>query len=51
MLSHTKHIGVKYHWLRSKVKPYVIVILRIGTVEQRTNIFTKGFKRREFEQT
>ena len=33
MLSRTKHIGIKYHWFRSKVRPKEIEINRIGTKE------------------
>ena len=33
MSSRTKHIGIKYHWFRSKVQPNMIEINRIGTKE------------------
>ena len=49
MTSSTKHIGIKYHWFRSKVQPNVIEINRIGTKDQRADLFTKGLTRFEFE--
>ena len=49
MTSRTKHIGIKYHWFRSNIQPASIEISRIGTREQRADIFTKGVTRFEFE--
>ena len=49
MTSRTKHIGIKYHWFRSKIQPNSIDILRIDTKQQRADIFTKGLTRFEFE--
>ena len=49
MTSRTKHIGIKYHWFRSKIQPNSIDILRIETKQQRADIFTKGLTRFEFE--
>ena len=49
MTSRKKHIGIKYHWFRSMIGPQ-IEILRIDTKEQRTDIFTKGLMRYNFEQ-
>ena len=49
MTSRTKHIGIKYHWFRSKIQPNSIDILRIDTKLQRADIFTKGLTRYEFE--
>ena len=49
MTSRTKHIGIKYHWFRSKIQPDNIDILRIDTKQQRADIFTKGFSRFDFE--
>ena len=49
MTSRTKHIGIKYHWFRSKIQPKSINILRIETKQQRADIFTKGLTRFEFE--
>ena len=46
----TKHIGIKYHWLKSMMKPKEIEILRINTKDQRADIFTKGLTRYSFEQ-
>ena len=50
MSSRTKHILIKYHWFRSNVRPKEIEINRIGTKEQRVDLFTKGLARFEFEQ-
>ena len=47
--SRTKHIGIKYHWFRSKILPDSIDILRIDTKQQRADIFTTGLNRYEFE--
>ena len=49
MTSRTKHIGIKYHWFRSKIQPTSIDILRIDTKQQRADMFTKGLTRFEFE--
>ena len=50
MTSRTKHIGIKYHWFRSMIKPSEIEICRIDTKEQRADIFMKGLTRFNFEQ-
>ena len=50
MTPRTKHIGIKYHWFRSMIKPKEIEILRIDTKDQRADIFTKGLTRYSFEQ-
>ena len=49
MTSRTKHIGIKYHWIRSKIQPNSIDIRPIDTEQQRANIVTKGLTRYEFE--
>ena len=48
MTTRTKHIGIKYHWFRSKIKPNKIEILRASTDLQRADIFTKGLTRFAF---
>ena len=48
MLTRTKHIGIEYHCFRSKIGSG-IGILRIGTKQQRADIFTKGLTRHDFE--
>ena len=50
MTSRTKHIGIKYHWFRSKIIPNEIEILRVSTDLQRADIFTKGLTRFVFEE-
>ena len=49
MTSRTKHIGIKYHWFRSKIGTE-IEILRVSTDLQRADIFTKGLTRYPFEE-
>jgi hypothetical protein len=49
MTPRTKHIAVKYHHFRSKIGPDKgIIIQRIDTNEQKTNIFTKGLGAQQF---
>ena len=53
MTSHSKHIGIKYHWLRSKIIPtdsHKIVVLRIDTEERRVELFINGLTKLNFEQ-
>jgi hypothetical protein len=38
----TKHIGVPYHWFRSKVVSLDIVIVPVSTTHQLADTFTKG---------
>jgi len=38
----SKHIDVKYHWLREKIAEGVIQLVYVRTDEQLTDIFTKG---------
>ena len=49
MMSRTKHIGIKYHWFRSKIQPNSIAFLRIDMKQQREDMFTKGLTWYEFE--
>ena len=46
----TKHIGVKYHWFKSKIELGKIEILPIGTKSQKTDIFRKGLEKNEFTE-
>ena len=46
----TKHIGVKYHWFRSKIQKGIIEVHRIDTKAQQADILTKGLTRFSFEQ-
>ena len=50
MSPHTKHIGVKYHWFRSKIQAGVIDVHMIGTKSQQADILTKGLTRFPFDQ-
>ena len=47
--SRTKHIGIKYHWFRSKVQPNKIENNQIVTKEKKVDLFTKGLTRFELE--
>ena len=38
----TKHIGIPYHWFRSKVLSLDIVIVAVSTTDQLADTFTKG---------
>ena len=48
MTPRSKHIAVKYHWFRSKLNFLNIKILKIDTVIQLADIFTKGLMKAEF---
>ena len=37
----TKHIGVKYHYIRHLVKENVVVVVKIATDKQRADLLTK----------
>ena len=49
MTSRMNRIGIKHHWLRSKIHPERIDICRIDTKHQRADIFTKGLTWYTFE--
>ena len=38
----TKHIGIPYHWFRSYVDSRQVTLVRVGTVDQLADQFTKG---------
>ena len=44
----TKHIGVKYHWFKKKIKLGEIELYPIGTKSQKADIFTKGLGSNDF---
>ena len=44
----TKHIGVKYHWLRFNILPKKIVVKKIETKKQRADFFTKVLTKFDF---
>ena len=44
----SKHLGVKYHWFKSKIKGE-IEVHPIDTKLQRADIFTKGLTRTTYE--
>jgi hypothetical protein len=45
----TKHIGIPYHWFRSKVESLDIQIEAIPTTKQLADPFTKGLAQAPFE--
>jgi hypothetical protein len=49
MHSKTKHIPIKYHFLRDQVTQKVVKIVYVDTKEQIADIFTKPFPRSTFE--
>ena len=49
MTARTKHIGIKYHWFRSKIVEGVIEIHRICTDQQKADILTKCASKADFE--
>ena len=50
MHSNTKHIPIKYHFLREKVVEKNIKLEYINTKEQIVDIFTKSLPREAFER-
>ena len=49
MSSRTKHISIKYHWLKSKIVPNKIEMHRVNTKAQKADIFSKVLIRVIFE--
>ena len=49
MHSKTKHIPIKYHFLRDQVSQKVVKLEYINTKEQIADIFTKPLPKEEFE--
>jgi hypothetical protein len=49
MHSKTKHIPIKYNFLREQVAEKIIEVEYVGTKEQVTDIFTKWIPREAFE--
>jgi hypothetical protein len=49
MTPRSKHIAIKYHWFRDKIRPGEIEVKRIATDEQAADVFTKGLTRLDFE--
>jgi hypothetical protein len=49
MHSNTKHISIKYHFIREHVAEKNIRVEYVGTKEQVADIFTKHLRREAFE--
>jgi hypothetical protein len=49
MRSKTKHIPIKYHFLREHVAERNIIVEYVGTKEKVVDIFTKSLPREAFE--
>jgi len=49
MTPRTKHIAIKYHWFRGKIRIGKIEVEKIDTAIQKADIFTKGLRQVEFE--
>jgi hypothetical protein len=45
----SKWYGIKNHWLRSKLKPNCIAIIKIASAYQRADFLTKSLRREKFE--
>ena len=45
----TKHIGIKYHWFKKKIKVGEIEVFPISTKKQKADIFTKGLGATDFQ--
>ena len=48
--SRNKHLEVKMHFIRDLVNTKTIKLVKIGTKEQRADIFTKNLPRLAFEK-
>ncbi|XP_071712292.1 uncharacterized mitochondrial protein AtMg00240-like [Rutidosis leptorrhynchoides] len=46
--SKTKHIGIKYHFIRDCYEKRLIDVVQIGTTMQRADLFTKAFDKPRF---
>jgi hypothetical protein len=49
MHSKTKHIPIKYHFLRDQVSQKIVKVEYVDTKEKIANIFTKPLPRTAFE--
>jgi hypothetical protein len=49
MTPRAKWYGIKYNWLRSKLKSNCIDIIKIASVDQRADFLTKSLRREKFE--
>nr|GFB25496.1 hypothetical protein [Tanacetum cinerariifolium] len=47
--SHTKHIDVRYHFIKEKVKKGIIELFFVGTEYQLANLFTKALPEERFK--
>jgi hypothetical protein len=42
MTPRSKHYAIKYHWFREQLSPRNIELVKIDTIDQLGNVFTKG---------
>jgi hypothetical protein len=49
MHSKTKHIPIKFHFLREQVMSKVIKVEYVGTKDQIVDVFTKNLSKMQFE--
>ena len=47
--SKTKHIEIRYHFIRDFHEKHLIKLVQIDTIKQNADIFTKAFNRNRFE--
>ena len=50
MTPRSKHIAVKYHWFRRKLRKFRMTLVKIISKDQLADIFTKGLTKVEFER-
>nr|GEY95544.1 Gag-Pol polyprotein [Tanacetum cinerariifolium] len=47
--SHTKHIDVRYHFIKEKVEKGIVELLFVGTEYQLADVFTKALPEERFK--
>eukprot|EP00957_Ditylum_brightwellii_P075061 5703728-Ditylum_brightwellii.AAC.1 len=46
---HSKHFNIKYHWFCGKLKPNNILLRKVASAKNRSNILTKGLPTKQFD--
>lgn len=46
---HTKHIDVKFHFIREKIKEGIIKVIYLPSEQQRADLFTKALPKERFK--
>jgi hypothetical protein len=50
MTPRSKHYTIKYHWFREHIGPLQIELVKIDTINQFGDLFTKGLTNVEFSK-